>query len=384
MTIVTRIWGHRDERSAAKRRQKLLACILIAASLSIATGARAAKATSLLSLPAGTQAFYLTEGPGEDVWYSGIHVTGGFDWKSVIGRVGPSGETTDFPLPGGRSAGSIVAGPDGDLWFTEGVANAIGSEVAKIGRVSPSGQFSEYRLDNAVGWAGSIALGADENLWFTERFERSGKRRSEIGHISSAGKVTRFPLPARDVPIAIVAGPEGNLWFTERPASQARRRGPSKIGRITLKGRITQFPLPDKSRVPGLIAVGPDGNLWFAEAPAPYGRQVWPNKIGRITPSGSITQFSVPGRGGTRAVAAGPGGAIWFIAGIGTGSRSAIDSVTPEGKAAQPTCIDPSCELLLNALAARPDGQLWFAGAKRPIGKVPFSEEPGFVGVLRP
>jgi virginiamycin B lyase len=200
---------------------------------------------------------------------------------------------------------------------------------------------------------------------------------NQIGRITPAGVVTEFPLPnPGSQPAVIAPGPDGNLWFTEGLGN--------RIGRITTAGVITEFVVPTASSYPAGIAAGPDGNLWFAEAPAPYGRQVWPNKIGRITPSGSITQFSVPGRGGTRAVAAGPGGAIWFIAGIGTGSRSAIDSVTPEGKAAQPTCIDPSCELLLNALAARPDGQLWFAGAKRPIGKVPFSEEPGFVGVLRP
>jgi streptogramin lyase len=91
---------------------------------------------------------------------------------------------------------------------------------------------------------------------------------------AAAGTVTEFPVPGGD-PLSITAGPDGNLWFTA---------GTSNIGRITTAGKITEFPV---SSEPFGITAGPDGNLWFT--------LIADNAIGRITPSGSFTSgFGIP------------------------------------------------------------------------------------------
>jgi len=90
---------------------------------------------------------------------------------------------------------------------------------------------------------------------------------SQIGRISTSGKITEFPIPTGcSQPIEITAGPDGNLWFTEYCSN--------KIGRISMSGTITEFTVPGFS-TPWGIAVGPDSNLWFTET--------YPNQIGRIT-----------------------------------------------------------------------------------------------------
>src|SRR5260370_19901113 len=112
---------------------------------------------------------------------------------------------------------------------------------------------------------------------------------NNIIHSHAQGTVTftEYPIPtSNSLPLGITAGHDGNLWFTEYDTNQ--------IGRITTAGLITKFPLPTSfgptSRFePFGITAGPDGNLWFTE--------VNRSPIGRITPSGSITEYPLPSRG---------------------------------------------------------------------------------------
>src|SRR5207247_1700618 len=132
----------------------------------------------------------------------------------------------------------------------------------------------------------SITTGPDGNLWFTEQ-------QGQIGHMTLAGKVSEFSLPshqylagpnptkepagsAQGEPLAITAGPDGNLWFTE-----FQYGGTGKIGRITTAGKISDFPLPTSGNGPTSITFGTDHTLWFIEVEVadPYGKNA---KIGQL------------------------------------------------------------------------------------------------------
>ncbi len=288
----------------------------------------------------------LVRGPDDNLWFT--EMTAG-----KIGRIASgTGQVTEFPLPSPKAQpGAITVGPDQALWFTE-------SGNTMIGRITTAGLFSEFPVPASPQ---AIVTGPDKALWFTE--PRGGK----IGRLTTGGTVTEFATPTRTSnpmgvpgqgsnPYDITAGPDGALWFTESMADQ--------IGRITTAGLVTEFPLPDRNRVHGSpdgITAGPDGAIWFTEGlagtvgrldpqtkafkqfPAPTaagpvglahiiaaGGALWftdVGQIGRLTTDGRMTMYAAPNSNtaGGEALAAGPGGTIWF-----TESRSnAIGRITP-------------------------------------------------------
>lgn len=370
-----------------RRRRTTLTCglIAIAASLVGAPSAWAGGETTFFALSPATHAVSIAASAEEGIWFSAAQIPSGSDsWRGVIGRVGGDGRISELVIPPKRSVGKIAEGADGNLWFTESYRNRSGYPVARIGRVSPAGEFSEHRLGNHVGGVRSLAAGSDGNLWFTTTYLIHRRRHHAIGRITTSGTVARFALPPHSQPGAIVAGPDGNLWFTERG------RGEPGIGRITRSGQITHFPLRH-NWLPRSITVGPDDNLWFSGERLTSQRQPV-NRIGRITAAGAITEFPVPGRGGTEAIAAGPAGSIWFVTRL-NGPRVAIDSITPTGTVAKPTCLESTCELVPNALAMGPEGTLWFAAGREAWGyggsstfyaNYLIAREAGFVGKFSP
>ena len=85
--------------------------------------------------------------------------------------------------------------------------------------------------------------------------------------------------PSQFVPITITAGPDGNLWFTENMQNGSVQAG--KIERITTAGKISDFPLPTSGNGPTSITFGTDHTLWFIEVEVadPYGKNA---KIGQL------------------------------------------------------------------------------------------------------
>ncbi|MGZ3646991.1 MAG: hypothetical protein ACXVCM_24420, partial [Ktedonobacteraceae bacterium] len=66
------------------------------------------------------------------------------------------------------------------------------------------------------------------------------------------------------------------LWFTE-----FQYGGTGKIGRITTAGKISYFPLPTTGNGPTSITFGTNHTLWFIEVEVanPYGKNA---KIGYL------------------------------------------------------------------------------------------------------
>lgn len=193
------------------------------------------------------------------------------------------------------------------------------------------------------GYARAITAGPDGNMWFTR------PELQKIGRITTSGQIAEFALPGASdgKPEGIAAGPDGNLWFTEGSGDA--------IGRVTTAGEVSELPLPIATgQQPNAIVVGPDGNVWFTESGA--------NRIGRITPAGAIAEFPVPTLGGTREIAAGPRGEVWFT------SLAGVGSISPGGRATPLLCIDSSCDLPPLSLMASAGGELWLGTANRILG----------------
>src|SRR6185437_2405587 len=128
-------------------------------------------------------------------------------------------------------------------------------------------------------------------------------------------------------PGGITAGPDGALWFTfanyTSPAGGTVGVG-GIIGRVSTSGSVTEFPLP-AGISPGPIAAGPDGALWFIAYSSSCNQTPsgCTTMIDRITTAGVVTnQFSVPvgftspWRLGVllgTGITAGPDGGLWFF-----------------------------------------------------------------------
>jgi streptogramin lyase len=269
----------------------------------------------------------ITAGPDGNLWFTEIMQNGSVQ-AGKIERITPTGTLSEFSLPSANTlATDIITGPDGNLWFTAG---------DKIARITPMGKISEFPLPSANTFLSSITTGPDGNLWFTEQ-------QGKIGRMTLTGKVSEFSLPfhqypagsnpikapagsAQGEPLAITAGPDGNLWFTEiGPVGVG-----SSIGRITTAGKITEFPLPSANTLPSSITAGSDGNIWFTE----IGTNNGPSEIGVISPQGKIREFTLS-HYTLGSITRGPDGNLWFTEfqyGVTGTTAGKIGSITTAGK----------------------------------------------------
>ena len=117
----------------------------------------------------------------------------------------------------------------------------------------PGGEILDTFPVTTSGHLNDIAVGPDGNLWFTDAGQ------NEIGRITTAGAITKFPVPtAASGVFGIIGGPDGNLWFTEQPTN--------KLGRITPAGVVTELAcIPTRASGPTSITSGADGKLWLTE-----------------------------------------------------------------------------------------------------------------------
>ena len=169
-----------------------------------------------------------------------------------------------------------------------------------------------------------------------------------------AGQFTEYAIPtAYGHPLAITSVSDGALWFLEDSF-------PPKIGRITTSGHITQYGLPDNTFLGG-IAAGPDGALWFVALARPF------PIIGRLTSAGNMRTYSMGARARYRrpsSIAAGPDGRMWFTC-AGGGRTSSLDAlignIATNGRI-KLYSLAPNHDL--ESITSGPDGALWFVDHK--------------------
>ncbi|MGO8949299.1 MAG: hypothetical protein ACLQUY_16940 [Ktedonobacterales bacterium] len=298
----------------------------------------------------------LTPGPDGNMWFIGSpHST---LFNESLGFVAPSGQIKEWVLPPMTGQGGffptlkdLVAGPDGNMWY----ARSNGA-TSIIGRITPSGNRTEFTVFTGQGLISDLAVGPDGNLWFSiSQFIQSIDYQTHIGtllytggligRVTPAGNVQQVNYPfASSFPGEFTLGPDGNLWFsivkivngeptslegygiidrtrtgniTEAPANAVVNavKGPdgnmwsidsaqNAIKRVTPSGAVREFTIPTANANPFDLVVAKDGNLWFAESMG---------KIGRITPAGQITEFTITSPGAMVAeLIVGPDGNLWF------------------------------------------------------------------------
>jgi uncharacterized protein (TIGR03437 family) len=286
-----------------------------------------------------------------------------FSGRGNIGRITTFGVVTSYPLPtSGAGAAGITAGSDGAMWFTEYSNNTL----AKIGRITTSGVFTEYALPNPASEPTTITAGPDGALYFIEAAT------TNIGRITTSGTITEFPLPksVENFGVAgIAAGPDGNLWFTQN-------YGYNGILRMTTAGVFTAYPISTAVNYGSYgITAGPDGALWFADSgnvgfgPA---SSAPPGKVGRITTSGTITEYPLPQAGDyPLAIAAGPDGALWFTDYLGQIGRITTSGTVTSEVPTPTNTGNGDLGYYSDSIAAGPDGAMWFIEAAAKIGRIP-------------
>ena len=193
-------------------------------------------------------------GADGNVWFSGSHFfrneeegsTSSGTSESIVDRLTPGGELTEFPLPADSGyPAKLAAGPDGNVWFTEPIGD-------RVGRITPLGQIERFPLPK-YSRRGDIVTGPDGALWLMEE----GEGIAEIGRMTTSGQLTQFPL-GKAFSATLVSGPDGRLWFVSEGG----------IGRISPSGRLSRVTLPQTTS-PADLAVGPEGSVWYASPAEP-------------------------------------------------------------------------------------------------------------------
>ena len=206
----------------------------------------------------------LAVGPDGNLWYTASFYSQfpTANQGSIVGRITPTGDVTNFTVPLFDIAqdgigGGITAGPDGTLWVA--IGDGIHGEPRGVRRFSPDGQLSDVIPGSQP--LSEMVTDANGNVWglvSTDHIER----------IAPDGTVTDFPLPVHQpvmnptpelnpLRMTLAAGPDGNIWFSDPYANE--------IGNITPDGTVTEYAVPTPDSFPAGITTGPDGNIWFTE-----------------------------------------------------------------------------------------------------------------------
>jgi streptogramin lyase len=250
--------------------------------------ARIVPATGAVDVfPTARRLLDIKAGPDGNLWLAERLPAPGGE-LSALGRLTPGGLFLDELL--GLPADKIAAGPDGNQWFVSAVGDAnLAGGIRPVDGLLIAILFVTNTARHMIG-------GPDGNVWVTE--SNGGVGPALIGRIAPDSRLTEFAVQSSGDLNVIAAGPDGNLWFTDE--------GENQIGRITPAGVITKFPLPIAGSAPHGIATGPDGTLWFTERDS--------NRIGRITVDGSVTELAClpTATGRPTSIAAGADGRLWL------------------------------------------------------------------------
>jgi len=322
-------------------------------------------------------------GPDGAVWFTDLHYLGSGADELEIGRMSTSGAVSAFALPGDTvSVDALAEGNDGAVWFATNIdcrPPACFNAAEELDRITTSGSISQIPgvfPKPSNGPTIGLAAGPDGNEWIADEPPATSDSLCAISVVSASGEIQQFDLPANCSEIgAMTAKPDGALWFFGTDANLN-----PMIGRMTLGGAFTAYDLPDRNMAVWSIASGPGGAVWFSENNI---NDDGPGRIGRITTQGQITEFKLPRdpSGGALypdSITRGPDGALWFTAGMLTGSPTPagdIGRITAGGKVSLYHLPGNDAG---GAIVAGRDGNLWiaFAGA---IGRLAPSAHPGLL-----
>jgi virginiamycin B lyase len=281
----------------------------------------------------------ITTGPDGNLW---VALNGQTGPGGQLAKVTTAGVATMVPLPSGTSfISGITLGPDGNLWFTIEVnSSASPATPSYLAHIAPDGTgFSEQSFGGSTAsQLVSITVGPDGALWVGDGLQNALLRVSTAGTL-----LQQFPIPTANAwPDSLAVGLDGNIWFTENVAGDGGFiKTATKVGVLNPStGTFNELPVTGGATQ---IAAGANGDL-YVSVQAPPGSTT--GSILTIAPPGPPVATSVPP---ANAVAAGPDGNVWFL------EQSAVCRITPQGMITQ----FPDSGFGTN-LAAGPDGNVWF------------------------
>jgi virginiamycin B lyase len=266
---------------------------------------------------------------------------------------------TKIALPNAnqRSISALAPAPDGSLWFADSFVRG-----GKIGHLTSDGTLSEFPLpagENVkVVYIYSVVIGPDGAIWFNgDDYDGSIYTRF-VRRMTTNGAVTEIALPGSVKPGWLLAGPDGSIWFAEKTDK-------SKVGKIAADGHITEFPTLSQSKDGSILGlcVGPDQAIWYTWYEPSNDATTITGHIGRITPSGEVQEFAVPHAAAS--IISGPVGALWYSELIPVSAvqpavappKGYIGRITTAGVASE-IPIDPNVSV--DRIVGEVDGEIWF------------------------
>ena len=262
-----------------------------------------------------------------------------------------------LPNANQRSISASAPAPDGSLWYADSFGHG-----GKIGHLTSDGTLSEFPLpagENVkVVYIYSIIIGPDGAIWFSgDDYDDSVYTRF-VRRMTTSGAVTEVALPASVKPDWLLAGPDGAIWFAEKTDK-------TKVGKIAADGHITEFPTLSQSKDGQILGlcVGPDQAIWYTWYAPSSDATTTTGHIGRIAPSGEVQEFAAPHAAAS--ITSGPDGALWYseLVPVSAGQSAVappkgfIGRITTAGVASE-IPIDPSVSV--DRIVGGADGAIWF------------------------
>lgn len=252
-------------------------------------------------------------------------------WAAPAGAA----EVTEFPLES-NSIESLAQTPDGTIVYSasrpRGTIYSYEPWLGFVGRLGPNGPLGETPVPPS--FPGNVAVGSEGTAWF-------GNSTEPIARLTAAGwSPTSARNPGSEQHVVAAAG--GGVWFTSRSDSRG-----DVVGRISASGQVEEWAIPTHESGPRSIVEGSGGSAWFTE--------YFADKIGRVTPSGQITEYPLPAGTRPSALTVDAAGNVWFT------GQSSIGRMSPEGT----ITMFPLGGVSPGAIAAGPDGRIWFTETTR-------------------
>lgn len=275
------------------------------------------------------------------------------------------GEAATFPIASPCPVGRIAAAPQEGVLIRECERRGT-SEQAPIGNLLPSGQL--VGLADLESPAGPLLAGPSGEVWVATNVGGYSKEPVGIARIAPDGSVQRFPFPAQGMGAEMrpevrdmVIGRDGALWAAVADGGTANPEWYFSVGgeiaRIAPDGTITEYPTPVGIE-PRALTLGVEGDLWFTAiselSATEHTFHAGTGHIGRMTTTGEYTIFPTPiAHSNPGAIAAAPDGTLWFA------ENGSIGTIRPDGT------FGPGYQSLAGSnrsLAFGPEGDLWAAG----------------------
>ena len=287
-------------------------------------------------------------------------------------QAAPVGAVTSFPAGvEGTAMGGIAAGPDGNVWYADRDRGGL-SSITPTGVVRALAPLPKRNLPAGAAPAPSIetvVTGTDGNLWTATSDGR-------LVRVTPAGVVTAFDDPARSAldedgapevrPVPwMTAGDDGSIWWTDP--------GGNRVGHASAAGAMAP-DLPDVG-APFSLTTAPDGSIWFGQIKFNLLTFEASASFGRVAPDGTLGPLAAPTLEIPTGLAATADGRIWF-----SKDTEEVRSFDPAAATPTFTTVTSPGAKAVTAVAAGPDGALWYLGASTAQDET----VTGYVGRIAP